>query len=81
MLMLPRATFRRQIGSAEVNRLIYATVEKSGAVTRLAVDEAGAEKIPAAIEAAMRNVRFMPALRDGTPVDGRVTLTLTDLLD
>jgi hypothetical protein len=81
MLMLPRATFRRQIGNAEVNRLIYATVEKSGAVTRLAVDEAGAEKIPAAIETAMQNVRFMPALRDGTPVDGRMTLTLADLLD
>ena len=81
MLMGPRAVFRRQMGSAETNRPIYATVGKSGATVKLTADEAGMEKIPAAIETAMQNVRFMPALRNGTPVDGRLMLTLGELVN
>ena len=81
MLMSPRAVFRRQIGSAETYRPIHAIVGKSGAIVRMSDDEAGVEKIPAAIEAAMKNVRFLPALRNGTPVEERMMFTLAELVN
>jgi len=79
MLMKPRTVFRRQIARDEVNRPIHANVDKSGALVRISVDEVGADRAPPAIETAMRSVRFVPALRNGTPVDGQVTFTLAEL--
>lgn len=81
MLMAPRAEFRKQIASGETTLPIYATVAKSGAVVALSTDESGAGKVPASLEAALQNVRFMPALRNGEPVEGRIKLTLAELIN
>lgn len=81
MLMTPRAEFRQQIGNAETNRPIYATVDKNGAVVAMSTDEAGAEKLPASLATALEHVRFLPALQNGNPVDGRVKITLAQLVN
>jgi len=81
MLMTPRTEFRQRVGGAEVERPIYAQVDKSGMVVSYSEDEAGTGKLSASLESALRDVRFMPALQNGTPVDGRVKLTLSELLD
>lgn len=81
MLMTPRAEFRQHIGNAETNRPIYATVDKNGGVVALSADEAGAEKLPASLATALEHVRFLPALQNGNPVDGRVKITLAQLVN
>lgn len=81
MLMTPRAEFRQQIGSAKANQPIYATIDKNGAVVATSSDEAGEKKLPASVELALQRVRFLPALQNGKPVDGRVKITLAQLVN
>jgi len=79
MLMTPRVNFRQQFDQAEANQPIYASVDKSGSLVALSVDQSGAGKVPATVASALRNVRFMPALNNGAPVDGHLKFTLADL--
>jgi hypothetical protein len=79
MVMIPRAEFRGQIDKTHSSQPIFATVDKSGTVIAMSTDEAGAQKLPASVQSALQNVRFMPALKNGTPVDGRVKVTLAEL--
>lgn len=81
MLMTPRTEFRKQINNADTNQPIYATVDKSGAVLAVSTDEAGAQKLPSSLASALENVRFLPALQNGTPVEGRVKITLAQLVN
>jgi hypothetical protein len=79
MLMTPRAEFRRQVAKTETNQTLYANVDKMGNVLAMSTDEAGTQRVPAAVESALQNVRFMPALNNGAPVEGRVKVTLAQL--
>jgi hypothetical protein len=79
ILMAPRAVIRRQIGDADANQPVYATIDKMGKILSISADEAGKVKLPASVEVVMQNVRFMPALNKGDPVEGRVKITLADL--
>jgi len=81
MLMTPRTDFRRQIQDTDATQTIYAQVDKTGSVLALSTDESGASKPSASVETALRQVRFMPALQNGAPVDGRVKITLSELLN
>jgi hypothetical protein len=81
MLMTPRSEFRRQVAKAELNQTIYANVDKMGAVSAMSTDSAGTERVPASVRSALQNVRFMPALNNGAPVEGRVKVTLAQLAD
>jgi hypothetical protein len=81
MLMTPRAEFREKISNVQTDQPIYATVDKTGTVVAISTDEAGAEKIPASMESALQHVRFFPALQNGNPVDGRVKITLAQLVN
>jgi len=79
VLMTPRSEFRRQVETTEANQTIYANVDKTGNVLAISTDAAGTQRLPAAVESALQNVRFMPALEKGTPVDGRLKVTLAQL--
>ena len=79
MLMTPRSEFRRQVENTETNQIIYANIDKMGNVLAMSTDAAGTQRLPASVESALQNVRFMPALEKGTPVDGRVKVTLAQL--
>jgi hypothetical protein len=79
MLMTPRGEFRREVGKTEINPTIYAKVDKSGNVSAMSTDAAGKQPVPASVESALQKVRFLPALNSGTPVDGRVKVTLAQL--
>ena len=81
MLMVPRSEFRREAAKADANQPIYATLDQSGKVLAMSADKAGTEKLPAAVESALHNVRFMPALSKGVPVAGKVRVTLAQLAD
>ncbi len=81
MLMVSRAEFRHQVGGARLDQPVYARVDKTGALVALSADEAGTEKIPASIDTALQQVRFVPALDKGQPVDGRARLTLAALVE
>jgi hypothetical protein len=79
VLMTSRSEFRRELGQAELDEVIYAKVDKSGSTLSLSPDKAGSKKLPAPIEVALQDVRFMPALENGKPVDGQLKLKLADL--
>ena len=79
MLMTPRAEFRRQVEKAETNQTIYANVDKTGQVLAMSADAAGTQRLSSSLESALQNVRFMPALNNGDPVEGRVKVTLAQL--
>jgi hypothetical protein len=79
MLMTPRAEFRRQVEKAESNQTIYAAVDKMGRVLTLSADATGTQRLPAATESALQNVRFMPALKNGVPVRGQAKVMLAQL--
>jgi hypothetical protein len=79
VLMTSRSAFRRELGQAEMDEVIYAKVDKSGSTLSLSPDKAGSKKLPAPLEVALQDVRFMPALENGKPVDGQLKLKLADL--
>jgi hypothetical protein len=77
--MTPRAEFRRQVDKAAAHQTIYANVDKTGNAVSLSTDDAGTQRLPSSLESALQNVRFMPALNNGAPVEGRVKVTLAQL--
>jgi hypothetical protein len=79
ILMTSRSEFRRELGQVEMDEVIYAKVDKSGSTLSLSPDKAGSKKLPAPLEVALQGVRFMPALENGTPVDGDLKLKVADL--
>jgi len=79
MLMTPRAEFRRQVAKTDTNQTIYANVDKMGTVLEISTDAAGTQRLPSSVNSALQNVRFMPALNNGNPVEGRVKVTLAQL--
>jgi hypothetical protein len=79
MLMTPRTEFRRDLATIETNQTIYANVDKMGNTLAISTDAGGKQPVPASVESALRNVRFLPALNNGAPVDGRVKVTLAQL--
>ncbi|MEO6002569.1 MAG: hypothetical protein ABIS43_05405 [Opitutus sp.] len=79
VLMKPRAEIRRQVEKTDANQAIYANVDKMGGVLAITTDAAGTQPLPAAVASALQNVRFMPALQNGAPVEGRVKVTLAQL--
>lgn len=79
MLMTPRMEFRRQVEKTELNQTIYANVDKMGNVLGMSTDVAGKQRLPSLVESALQNVRFLPALNNGAPVEGRVMVTLAQL--
>jgi hypothetical protein len=81
VLMTPRSEFRRQVENTGTNQTIYANVDETGNVLAMSTDAAGTQRLPAAVESALQNVRFMPALNNGSPVEGRVKVTLAQLAD
>ena len=81
MLMIPRTEFHPQVQNTDANQSIYANVDKLGNVLAMTTDSAGNRPMPAALESSLRNVRFLPALEKGTPVDGRLKFPLAQLGD
>ena len=79
MLMKPRAEIRRQLEKTETNQTIYANVDKMGNVLAMSADAEGTQRLPASVESVLQNVRFMPALNSGAPVEGRIKVTLAQL--
>ncbi|HWA84705.1 MAG TPA: hypothetical protein VG710_00665 [Opitutus sp.] len=79
MLMTPRMEFRRQIEGTDATQSVYARVDKNGNIVAMSADKAGTQKLPPATETALQNVRFMPALKGGAPVEGQVKVTLAQL--
>ena len=80
MLMTPRTEFRRQAEKAETNQTIYANVDKMGKVLAISADATGTQPLPSAVESALQNVRFLPALEKGTPVNGHLKFKIADLV-
>jgi hypothetical protein len=79
MLMTPRSEFRRHLEKTETNQTIFANVDKMGNVSTVSTDVAGTQRLSPSLESALQNVRFLPALKNGAPVDGRVKVTLAQL--
>ena len=79
MLMTPRTEFRRQVAKIETNQAIYANVDKMGNVLSTSTDAAGTQRLPSSVESALQKVRFLPALNNGAPVEGRIKVTLAQL--
>jgi hypothetical protein len=80
ILMTPRAEFRRQLEKTETSQTFHASVDKTGKVIALSSDTAGKEPVSASVKTALRNVRFMPALKQGVPVDGHLRMSVADLI-
>jgi hypothetical protein len=79
MLMTPRTEFRQQVAKIETNQTIYANVDKMGNVLSMSADAAGTQRLPSSVESALQKVRFLPALNNGAPVEGRIKVTLAQL--
>ena len=77
--MASRTEVRREIGRTQANPVVYASVDKKGTLVALTSDEAGHNQVPTDVSLALQNVRFVPALDNGSPVDGRLRLNLATL--
>lgn len=73
------ADFRREVADADATQVLYATVDRTGRLVSFSPDDAGRQKLPESMDRVLRNVRFMPALKAGAPVDGRMKVTLGQL--
>jgi hypothetical protein len=80
LLMTPRAEFRRLVDKTATSQTIYAKIDKSGNVLAISADAAGSQRLSASAESALQNVRFLPALEKGTPVDGHLKIRIADLV-
>jgi hypothetical protein len=79
LLMTPRSEFRHQVEKSDASQKIHAKVDKMGNVVGISTDRAGTLPLPADLQSALQNVRFLPALEKGAPVDGKVEVTLGQL--
>jgi hypothetical protein len=79
VLMTPRTEFRRQVENSDANQTIYAKIDKAGNVLAVSTNANGTQTLPASVESALKNVRFMPALANGAPIDGLAKVTLAAL--
>jgi hypothetical protein len=79
MLMKPRAEIRRNLDKIEKGQTVYAKVDKMGNVLAMSSDAAGTQPLPSSVQSALEFVRFMPALNNGAPVEGRAKVTLAQL--
>ena len=80
VLMAPRPQLRAAARQADLPEAIFVKVDKTGAVLSLSTDRFGIAKVPPACEALLENIRFLPALENGTPVEGTTRLAMADLL-
>jgi hypothetical protein len=79
MLMKPRAEIRRQLAKIQREQSVYANVDKMGNILAMSSDAAGNQPLPSSVQSALQFVRFMPALNNGAPVEGRIKVTLAQL--
>lgn len=56
------------------------TIDRNGRVIRVAPTPGSSVTLTLALEAALRNVRFLPAVQNGQPVEGLGTFALVELL-
>jgi hypothetical protein len=73
------ADFRSRVDASQLNQTVSISVNKDGRVTEISSEDAGPAKLSPAIEIALKNFRFFPALQNGLPADGKMKARLSDL--
>ena len=72
------AGFKQQISPEQLDRALYVTVGTDGTVQDLSAAQDQKVAADPSIDAAVRNIRYTPALQAGKPVESVVTLRLAD---
>ncbi len=80
IVMVPRPQLQAAARHADLPEAIFVKVDKAGAVLSLSTDRFDIAKVPPACEVFLENIRFLPALDNGTPIEGTVRLVMADLL-
>ena len=80
VVMVPRPQLETAARQANLPEAIFVKVDKDGAVLSLSTDRFGIAKVPPAGEVFLENIRFLPALDNGTPTEGTVKFAITDIL-
>lgn len=78
--MVPKPQLKAAAREVELPAEIFVKVDKSGAALSLSTDRSGQSKVSPETERFMTNLRFLPALENGTPIEGSVRLAATDVL-
>jgi hypothetical protein len=79
-MLTPASTLRSAVDKAQLDEVVYVTVDADGALLSAAADESGGQKLSAQTESVLQHIRFMPALDKGVPVQGRLRLNLAKVL-
>jgi hypothetical protein len=66
------------IPADRANALVDVVIDAEGRVVALGPTPPAHEPLPAGLVAALRQVCFLPALQNGTPVEGRGTFALSE---
>jgi hypothetical protein len=80
LMLTPASTLRSAVDKAQLDEVVYVTVDADGALLSAAADESGGQKLSAQTESVLQHIRFMPALDKGVPVQGRLRLNLAKVL-
>lgn len=78
--MVPRPQLKAAARQTDLPEAVFVKVDKDGGVLSLSTDRFGIAKIPPACEVFLENIRFLPALDQGTPIEGTAKLVMADFL-
>lgn len=78
--MRPKQELKAAARDIELPDEIFVKVDKNGALLSLSTDRSGEGKVSPACDAFLENMRFLPALDDGKPVEGSARVALAALV-
>jgi hypothetical protein len=78
--MLPKPQLKAAAAGIELPDEIFVKVDKDGKLLSLSTDPSGKGEVDPACEAFIRNMRFLPALEKGKPVEGSARVAMADFL-
>ena len=81
MLLAPSDELRKKLKATKLQQMIYAEIALDGAITSLSADPGGETTLTSQVLSVLDLVRFFPALREGSAVEGRIQFKLSDLLE
>lgn len=79
LLLASAEALRLQVNKAGLEQVVFVVVDKLGNTVSLSADGVEARDLPEQVMSVLQHVRFLPALEDGQPVDGRLRLRVGDL--
>lgn len=78
--LLPKPQLKAAAQGVDLPKEVFVKVDKNGTLLSLSTDKSGGSPVTPEARAFLDNVRFLPALNDGTPIEGSARIAMADVL-